>query len=721
VSELSLVGATDHHPAGRGLVRHATREQYRQWLVDVLGSSRDLVRQRLARYDRFVARWPRLVAWFAAPVRERLDLDVLAEHGHRCPQRLRPTHAATQYLCYLGFVHRVRFDTPFLLSIKATCIGHQSLLDAFGLDGAVLDSYTDRLVRLGYSPAHARPSIIWAYSRLMLRRGDPDARRIDDDDLLAFAEEIRRFHDTPEGKLVAVLRRRVAGDTRTVEQIAAARRHHHLSRLFILQVLLFNIGQTSVPPRRGTRPARSWRDQMTPPGTPEPIKAVVERWLLLRDAADQTSENQLPHLHAALRSFLTWLLASHPEVTNLAMLTRRHMEDYLRHLPTLRRQRDGAALATTTRRVAISNLRAFFAETLSWGWDDVPRRLLLTAADQPRTPKALPRFVPREQLDRLMAAAEQLPDRQQRAALLLLRWSGARRDEIRRLDLDCLDHYPDGHPRLRIPVGKGLEERLVPLHPHAAQALAELIAETRARGTGPRHDRRVGRQVTYVFSYRGQLRSPSFLFHHSLRQACEQAGLVDQTGKALISPHRFRHTVGTQLAEGGAKLQTIMSILGHKSPAMSMVYSHISDGAIKGEYERVLSAGGRIAGPAAEAILTHDGLTSSDIDWLKTNYFKTELELGHCLRLPQEGPCECDLYLRCSKFFTTTAHAPRLRARSKLEQQLIDDAAARGWDREVQRHTAILNRIHELLDQLGEPHELPDEELSCADRPLQAE
>jgi hypothetical protein len=30
-------------------------------------------------------------------------------------------------------------------------------------------------------------------------------------------------------------------------------------------------------------------------------------------------------------------------------------------------------------------------------------------------------------------------------------------------------------------------------------------------------------------------------------------------------------------------------------------------------------------------------------------------------------PCECDLYLRCSKFFTTSEYAPRLRARMARE------------------------------------------------------
>ena len=49
----------------------------------------------------------------------------------------------------------------------------------------------------------------------------------------------------------------------------------------------------------------------------------------------------------------------------------------------------------------------------------------------------------------------------QRAALLVARWSGARRGEICRLAVDCLDVYPDGTARLRIPAGKTLKERVV--------------------------------------------------------------------------------------------------------------------------------------------------------------------------------------------------------------------------------------------------------------------
>jgi hypothetical protein len=43
-----------------------------------------------------------------------------------------------------------------------------------------------------------------------------------------------------------------------------------------------------------------------------------------------------------------------------------------------------------------------------------------------------------------MQAVERLDDPFKRAAILVARWTGARRDEIQRLTLDCLDRYPDG-------------------------------------------------------------------------------------------------------------------------------------------------------------------------------------------------------------------------------------------------------------------------------------
>ena len=75
------------------------------------------------------------------------------------------------------------------------------------------------------------------------------------------------------------------------------------------------------------------------------------------------------------------------------------------------------------------------------------------------------------------------------------------------------------------------------------------------------------------------------------------------------------------------------------------------------------------------------------------------------LRLPQEGPCECDLVLTCSKFLTTSDYAPRLVRRRQVELNLVQDAVERGWDREVERHQRTADRLQDLLTDLGHPTE----------------
>jgi hypothetical protein len=260
-----------------------------------------------------------------------------------------------------------------------------------------------------------------------------------------------------------------------------------------------------------------------------------------------------------------------------------------------------------------------------------------------------------------------LTDPYQRAASLIARWVGPRRNEIRRLELDCLDAYPDGHPRLRIPAGKTYTERMVPLHPEAADALRVCIERTRVRRQRPLIDAVTAKPTSSVFQLRGRLFSDYFLFDSALHQACEHAGRLDATGAKTVTTHRFRHTMGTQLAEEGTRLQTIMAILGHTSPAMSLFYARITDTAVLRDYQAALRPGAHLAGPAAEAIRNNE-LSEQAVQWLASNYYKTALELGHCLRIPEEGPCECDLFLTCSKFLTTVEYAPRLRERLCLEQ-----------------------------------------------------
>jgi integrase len=661
---------------------------------------------RMNDYDRFVGRWPSLQDWFDAPLRQRvLDKDdcVRGQHPHGGASVIMP------YLAYLSLVRGVGLDYPLLLARTFTSpFTHQARNGGLGIDLGLFDRHVARLEQLGY--ARAATQLAWPLGRILLHRGDPDLTALDMDDLAGLRqaigsftarlrlEPLREFYARPRG-----------GQPR--QDPSRAYFATAIARLHAAHVLLFHIGQVEEPPT-GRIGAGTWVDRLAPEFAPPKIRAVLERYLRLHLQANLDRPQTVRHARDALRRLVTWMTQAHPEMTSLAELHREHAEEFLCWLGTQVSRHTGVPLSVSLRRTVITWITRFVAETAAWGWDNVPGRVLFTRADIPKIPRPLPRFIPDHELAALMAAVGRLPDPCQRAALIVARWSGARRDEIRRLAVDCLDTYPDGHPRLRIPVGKGHAERMIPLHPQAAEALQLVIELARQQQARPRFDPSTGHAVQHAFLVRGKLLSNAFLFELSLKAACTAAGLVDSAGRATITAHRFRHTVGTQLGEGGASLQTIMAILGHQSANMALIYTSLSDPTVKQQYQRALDRhlGPEVtlAGPAARALREHR-LEPEAVHWLQTNFLKTELELGHCLRLPAEGPCECDLVLTCSKFLTTSDYIPRLRARMAVEEQLIDDATARGWPREIERHQATRARLEDLLADLDAPGEQPQE------------
>ncbi|WP_225993057.1 tyrosine-type recombinase/integrase [Actinomadura rudentiformis] len=116
-----------------------------------------------------------------------------------------------------------------------------------------------------------------------------------------------------------------------------------------------------------------------------------------------------------------------------------------------------------------------------------------------------------------------------------------------------------------MPAGKSYKERMVPIHQDAADAFQTVIDMRKQCHDRPFIDERTGEHIRYLFEY-------------PLQKVSKAAGLVGPTGwrgkqRGAVSAHRFRHTVGTQLAERGAKLHTIMKMLGHSSVSMALVYA----------------------------------------------------------------------------------------------------------------------------------------------------
>ena len=671
-----------HRPAASLFTpRHASEEEYAAFVLDYhgnLGFQNYYLQLRRA----FVEAYPDLTTWFAADLTERVGR--LRRHP-RSELIGRVSYRARPYLFFLALRGYVTFDWDWLIGVSN--IHLWEMIPSVNRSSD-MEQLIEEAVGLGYNRLSSSQDLRWVVSRIFLHTGAWQVETITETACDELAAAVRAFGERTD----------IAYFHGSAEEYQRRARKSYLTAIHRLKVVLYHRGQAA------TEPWKIMPKYVEPSPGPPRMLASIARYLSARSLTSRPGT--IVRLEVSFRRFMQWLSQAYPQIETFAEVTRDHLFEFAEWLSSWKGMHSGQPLSTLTKRGNLSALSVFFRDTASWGWDDMPGHPLLGVGDLPKLPERVPRYVPEDELSRLMTAVRRLPCPYQRAALLIARWSGARREEIRRLSIDCLDAYPDGTPRLRIPAGKTKRERLIPLHEEAAAAIREIQALRCTDDRGLR-DTHSGVETRYLFLHLGRLFSHYYLFERSLQRACEAAGLLDGQGKHTIHAHRLRHTVGTQLAERGAKLHTIMSVLGHTSVSMTLVYAQISDREVLKDYQAVLGPGAILAGPFAETLRSGE-LSPASVDWLKSNWLKTELELGRCLRLPQEGPCECDLYLTCAKFVTTPVYAPRLRRRRRIEQELIEDAIARGWQREVKRHHCTIQRIEQLLIGLSEPLEGPE-------------
>jgi integrase len=659
---------------------HASTEEYATF-VYAYTESQEYRRHLLYWHTQFVQYYPHLGDWFAAPLPERVGR-LYGESKYQPSYRL--SFQARHYLMFLAWKGYAPLDWEWLIAVHYLK-PWQFLQETNPSHCAGINQLVEEAVGLGYKRKPTAEPLHWLLGRMFLAFPHLHINALNDSHLQSLAEALLLFGERSDLALF------FGSAERAHQQL-----EHYKRWIFKLQIILYHRGQTATLPRV-TRPSAP-REVLRPR-----MEAVVTRYLAARrlDARPSTVKS----FRIALHLLIPWLAQEYPELETFAEVTREHLIQFAEALNTMKGVQTHRPFASGTKQLMLSCLSIFFQQVARWQWDDVPARPLLLSGDLPQRSQRVPRYIPEDELGRLMQAIRSLACPYQRAALLIARWSGARRGEIRHLAIDCLDGYPDSTARLHIPAGKTYKERLVPLHEEAAEAIRELQRrKTGARGI---RNEQTGKEVRYLFMSRGKVLSDDYLFADSLQKVCQVTGITASDGKALVTPHRFRHTLGTQLTNRGARLNTVMKVLGHDSARMALVYAQISDQEVLKDYQAVLGPGAVIAGPAAE-VLRSGELSTEAVDWLKSNLLKTELELGRCLRLPQEGPCECDLYLTCAKFVTTPAYAPRLRRRRRVEQELVEDATAHGWQREVERHQCTIRRLEQLLAALGEPSEGPE-------------
>lgn len=225
------------------------------------------------------------------------------------------------------------------------------------------------------------------------------------------------------------------------------------------------------------------------------------------------------------------------------------------------------APATLARKVAA--VKSFFRFLTAEGRVD---RDPTEEIDSPRVDKSLPKYLTVQEVNILLeqpcknTGPEGLRDQ---AMLELLYATGMRVSELVGLDVDDLD-LAEGFVKC---LGKGAKERLVPLHPGAAQAVLAYLQKGRpglaANGNGSalflnRRGERLTRQGLWLI-----------LKGYAARANISHA----------VTPHVLRHSFATHMLQQKADLRHVQGWLGHASISTTQVYTHLTRDHLRQVYD----------------------------------------------------------------------------------------------------------------------------------------
>ena len=112
----------------------------------------------------------------------------------------------------------------------------------------------------------------------------------------------------------------------------------------------------------------------------------------------------LARVAAALRSFAAFLAEAPSQVSSLAQITGRHVEDFKPWLAA-RPGQNKPRLTTATIAHRLGTLRMFFVRIDEWGWDEAPPRVPMFPGDLPRQDRPLPKALDDATAARLLRAA----------------------------------------------------------------------------------------------------------------------------------------------------------------------------------------------------------------------------------------------------------------------------------------------------------------------------
>ncbi|PJE17466.1 MAG: transposase [Mycobacterium sp.] len=367
-----------------------------------------------------------------------------------------------------------------------------------------------------------------------------------------------------------------------------------------------------------------------------------------------------------------------------------------RYLADLR----GGSLHAQRRGVHIGLLNRFFAAIRQHRWDTAfPADAAFFTDDYPKRDERLPRALAEQVMAQLEDSGNlaRFADPAHRLITIILMRCGLRITDALRLPSDCVVADAEGAPYLRYLNHKMKRDALVPID----EQVHELIAEHRTRtaqrwpagtpGLFPRPTKNI--DGTHPIA------SPTYRM--ALLRWLSVCDVRDEHGQPVhLTPHQWRHTLGTRLINRDVPQEVVRRILDHDSAQMTGHYARLHDTTVRRQWEaarKVDIAGTTVsfdpAGPIAEAA------------WAKQRLSRATQSLpnGYC-GLPVQQSCpHANACLTCPMFLTTGEFLLQHRQQRHQTLQLITAAEARGQQRLVEMNRQVLHNLDTIITALEDP------------------
>jgi integrase len=442
---------------------------------------------------------------------------------------------------------------------------------------------------------------------------------------------------------------------------------------------------------------------------PQPwLKGLAKRWARWRLSTGVPGERAQAGIRAVAR--LAGFLAAR-DVTALAQVDRPLIE---RYLADLHREFAGRDIHGKQ----IGQLAAFLADTRRHGWDAaLPADAVLYPEDYPAAPQA-GSALPRHVADHVMQQVEdearlaRWDNPAYRLITLILVQCGLRISSALTLSFDCVARDSQGAPYLRYYNTKMKREALVPIDEQLADEIhgqQERVTSRWPAGTPVLFPRPL-RNIT------GRHTMTSGTYRDALYRWLERCDIRDEHGEPVhLTPHQWRHTLGTRLINRDVPQHVVQKILDHikhDSPQMTAHYAKLSDKTVREHWER-----SRKVGASGQPVRINPDGPLGDAAWTGQQLSRATQSLpnGYC-QLPVVKTCpHANSCLTCPMFATTAEFLPQHHAQRQATLQIISAAEAAGHVRVAEMNRQVADNLDKIITALED--EEPDDKGAAAGAP----